>query len=685
MPRIPLPTVGRQVTQGPGSSAPTVTPFNDQSGRQVAQFGAAVQQAGQGLSEVGTHLQNQFDVAAAKEADNLAADVLRSGLGTYLQTQGKAATGDAYDQTFKGLRQKIDAIGKSLKSPNQVAMFRRSVDSRMQDALYKADEHKAKQVLVYAMAETETQANSALRDAVASYGTDESDVHLGTMNRAIDEIADMQGWGADSEQRKALHLKASTDFHSLVIDSLVTDGKLTQAAQHLEQNADEIDPARRAVIDKVVKKATVADKAQRLQRAFSAEGLSTIDSVRKINEMFDNKQLTVEEQDEAVRRVAYNAELQGSLQARASNELLENAKAQVLGGQELTPQQKEALRLARVLDDFNAWSGHGGQHKTSDAGLFTMQKLQEDPTGFGRYNSWDEVFKDLRGQLDDSRLDTVASMWRKWRGIDTSEDALKMDLDLQITRALKDMTLLPEVIAKDKFTPEQTAMVDRFTAAVIDDVNSHVTGRKAGAKDVYDAITRQKRNSLKIGDVPTPVSISPNDELQDGIWSTPFGDVAAEKITPAFRANAKASLLASGRREEDIYDIDIATEFARYATELNKQTQEVKAANLSTGESRLRAFYKGRINTILQQVAVDRQAWAEMELATEANVPAAYPGAMPTAESLHVGVRDYVIEAFGDEMAHFGLSVEQMRRILDKEGNYVPRKQMSTIDQRGPF
>lgn len=671
MPRVPLPSVNPQVASRGQFAAPAITPVNDQTGRQIQQAGAAVQQLGEGVFNIGAHLQTQFDIARAKEADNLAADTIRTELGAYLQTQGKSATGDARKRAFDSMRSKLSALDKSLGSAGQKTLFQRSVSSRMQEAAFRADEHLAKQTMVYNLAETTTQANSELSDAVDNYGNADFDVHKGNMERAIDDVADQKGWAKDSEQRKALHKDAATSLHSLVVDRLVTEGNMTEAAKYLEAHGAEIEPGRRADLQKVVKKATVADRAQRLQREFAAQGMSALDGLNAANVMFDEKKLTVEERDETVRRVAYEADLSYTLQAREANQVLEEAKAQVLGGQALTPQQSDRLVKLGVFDQFTTWSRAGGQHKTSDFGLFTMQKLQEDPSGFSSYNSWDEVYHTLRGELDDTRLDTVASMWRRFKGIDTTEDALKLDLDLQITRALKDMRLVDEVVAGTRMKPDQRARIDRFTAEVVDDVNLHVKNRKAGAADVEAAIQRLKKNSLKVSGVETPLVFVPAESLQTGVWSTQFGDVEASKLTPEVRKNVHDSLTASGRREEDIYEIDIATEFARTLGDLNQQTQDKKAAELATGEKRLRAFYRGRINKILQDTIVDRQAWAEMEYQAGANVPAEYPTGVPTAQSLHYDTSEEIIRQFGDQMAHFGLSITDMRRILDNEAGIV--------------
>ena len=674
MPRVPLPSVNPQTASRGQFVAPAITPVNDQTGRQIQQVGAAVQQAGEGVANIGVHLQTQFDVARAKEADNLAADTIRTELGAYLQTQGKAATGDARKQAFQTIRTKLSALDKSLGTADQKTLFQRSVSSRMQEAAFRADEHLAKQTLVYNLAETTTQANSELRDAVDNYGNDDFAVHKGNMARALDDIADLKGWAKDSAQRKELHQDAATNLHSLVVDRLVTEGSMTDAAKYLADNGAEIEPGRRADLQKVVKKASVADKAQQLQRVFAEKGMSSLDGLSAVNAMFDNKTLTVEERDETVRRIAYESDLHYTLQARESNQMLEEAKAQVLRGQALTPQQTERLSKAGVLDQFTTWSRSGGQHKTSDFGLFTQQKLQEDPSGFAAYNSWDEVYHALRGELDDTRLDTVASMWRRYKGIDTTEDALKLDLDLQVTRALKDMGVVDEVIAGSRMKPDQRAKIDRFTAEVIDDVNQHVKNRKAGAADVEAAIQRLKKNSMKVSGVATPLVLTPEDSLQSGVWSTPFGDVEASKLKPEVRRNIVDSLKAAGRREEDIYDIDVATEFARTVGDMNKETQAQKATDLATGEKRLRAFYRGRINKILQDITVDRQAWQEMERQARATPTTEYPAGVPTAQSLHFSTRDEVIDQFGDQMAHFGLSVDDMRRILDSEAGVPEAK-----------
>lgn len=688
MPRVPLPSVRPQEPQSGRFSAPQVAPVQNAAGQQIQQLGGALQQAGGAAVSIGTHLQQQFDLARAKEADNLASDVFREQMGAYLQTVGKGATGDTRTQTFESIREKLNEIGQSLGTPTQRALFREKVDARMQDALFKADKHEADQVFAYELSESKARAQAFRLDATnADPETDEFTTYHDNMLRELDGVADKLGLPADSAQRVALKLEETTKLHLGMVDRLLTEGKTQEAKTFYADYRDEIAAPAREQVEKTLKTAGVKDEAQTLHLNMLGQGLNPLQILQQSDDLYKSGKISVEVQDDLMRRVASREDFVASTKARAASQMLEQAKAKLLGGEHLSAQETEGLRTAGVLDQLRTWQGNGLTHKTSAAGYMLKQQAENNPeslfSSFRDENgqpSWDVAGKFLRGEMSDEHLGVVYEYWRQWRGLDP-HDATAIDVDLMMTQALRDIGpdaggLGPNFL-KSTPSPTERAKIEAFTLAVQRDVNAHVRGRKAVSKDYEDAIARIKRNALKESGQLVPTKVATSDQLQDGVWATEFGDLPANHAymnpkSPEYRA-VRDALAAEKGGVENVYDIDIATEIKRQIDETNVETQQTRATALVNGEQMLQQIYSSTMSNTLQRLTNQREEWRQMLIDTDQPTVGIPHEEGVSAAELHVGVKENIMRQWGERLAlQYGLTVEQMNKIIDKAGNYKP-------------
>lgn len=704
MPRVPITTVRPQGPPGGGRfSAPGVAPVQSAAGQQIQQAGAAMLRAGGAAVSIGNHLQQQFDLARAKEADNLASDVFRTEMLSYLQTQGKDATGERRSQAFDTIRERLDEIGQSLGTPAQRAMFREKADQRMEDALYKADKHEAQQVLVYEMAESDARATAFLHDAVeADPETDEFDVYRGSMLAELDGIADKMGFEKDSAQRAALKLEKTTALHAGVIDRMLYGQNVAAAREHLAAYGAEVDPKAKQLIEKTIKTAGVKDRAQRLHQDMMQQELPPLQILHAANALFEGGELNVEERDELMSRVARHEDFVSSMKARAATQALEAAKTTLLQGGELSAQDLTRLGTLGVLDQLKTWRAQGLTHKTSDAGfLFKQQARDNAEQLFENFRdekgepSWPVAYRFLRNELDDTDLDVVHEYWRQWRGLEP-QDPVAIDVDLMLLQALRDIGPdaggLAPTFARGTPTPDERAVMDKFKADVTRDVIAHVRGRKAVLKDYDDAIARIRRNALRASGAMVPAKTATQGQLgdDDNVWVTEFGELPVTHAymhpsSDVYKTVARQLATEKGG-VENVYDIDIATEVQRLIVEHNEQNQQLRYTNIERGTQFLQHLYSSKLSRAMQNIVNQREQMRQQLV--EADQPTTgipYEDTMPSASQFHEGLRDEILNAWGEKLAvQYGLTEEQMRAILDKAGNYQVPQTISEVFETFP-
>lgn len=263
LPTIPLDATNRTPAIGTGSD---VTPFQDQTGRELEQAGGALQDAGVAAAR----WQMQIDHAKVQQADNALAAAQEKALhdptSGYLNLLGQDAVNQR-KQVIDNLKQQQDAIANSLDTDRQRNTFALSANARTTAAMASVDQHAAQQTKVYAIGETEQGINQARNDAFhADPGTPQFEVQKGLMLRRVEESMALQGIPADSQQTKERKLAETSHLASLVVGDMLTTDRATEADAYLKKAvaAGEVDPHTQDMLQAQLEHQGDTDKATRL-------------------------------------------------------------------------------------------------------------------------------------------------------------------------------------------------------------------------------------------------------------------------------------------------------------------------------------------------------------------------------------------------------------------------------------
>lgn len=703
MPRVPIFSTTPQIQGPPQFSAPGVAQVRSSAGQQAQDVGAGLQSAGQGVVSIGERLKYHFDLAQAKRADNIAEEVIRNGLLEYTNKLGKDATGEGRRLSFEPIKKKLDELSASLGSPEQRKLFKSSVDQRMSDAAYKADLHESKQVFAFEMAESQVRADGFIASAVnAPPGTDEFDTYRANAIGELNIIANRLGLPVGSEQRNSLIEAKTTELHAKVIDRLLNDKDFEGATRHYQDNLDEISPAVRPKIDEVLQKAGIEDKANKMHQEFLQSGLNPLQMLMAADAYVEGGVISVAERDVLMERAAKHDNFVTTQKARMANDALEVAKNAALQGAELTPQDRVKLSTLGVLDDYLAWQGDGKTNKTSDYGILFKQQAHDSPnTTFGQYNDWPDVFREMRKHLSNADLDVVHAQWRRYKGLDAPEDGVKVEVDLLLRNAMRDMGILP---AEGSNTlngmpnPKERVAIDRFTQDFLTRMSS--SRLPMTYPNALKIINEMKDEAKKLSS-GAPASTTPGPVLQGAIWTLTLKDSAGQDMPvklpvavvnhyrePAMKSIVEQrmeGMIKSGvtpwkARENalaSVTETDIVEMVARYQQDTNATNEADRALARAQGTKMLVGRYRTKLNNTMIDLAQRRQEQEEMLRATGQPVTGLGPemSSPALAYGMHEQVRDELIAQLGQTLAvKYHLTVDEMNQMLDKIAPPAPQR-----------
>lgn len=226
------------------------------------------------MLSLGFTMRDEFDTARIREADNRAADAIRTAMrdprGGYLQKIGREALGGSREQAFAQLDENLRLIDESLTSPAQRQKFQLALQQRMIDAHAAADEHESTQLRVYTIGETKASIEnwaSDITDGVyGDYTSPTFQAAYQTLLHTTDELVALEG-GGEEEARNA-RMKVSTELHTRVIDRYLQDGRGSEAADYFALVRDSMTPQGQDPVARAVARASQKDTAVRLANQF---------------------------------------------------------------------------------------------------------------------------------------------------------------------------------------------------------------------------------------------------------------------------------------------------------------------------------------------------------------------------------------------------------------------------------
>lgn len=322
-----IPTVDLQAANVVPFQAPGVEQMRNAAPEQLQKFGQVTVQAAVAANTIADRIQNEFDDAATKEADNLLSDQLRTSIYDpekgYLSTVGKNAL-DSRKTTIESMNEAKQKVEQTLTTDMQRKMFNQVANRRLQTAMTQVDSHAMQQARVYNVAESKARATASVQDAVANASTwnmkDEEGKATGPYNlyksTAISEmnsLADTMGLAADSSQRKELVLAATTQIATEVVSGMVANDQAAQARDYLKNaiKTKEIDPTKVDQLQNLVKTAGVKDDSLRLSMSLKG-GLK--EQLSSVDQMFKDGKISAEVRDATVQRAEHNYTQRKALQ-----------------------------------------------------------------------------------------------------------------------------------------------------------------------------------------------------------------------------------------------------------------------------------------------------------------------------------------------------------------------------------
>jgi hypothetical protein len=373
-----------------GSMTPVQAPeFQNYTGKQIEQIGQTASTLGQTAFKIGTEIQNKYDDARTKDLFNQAASDIDQVRNDYLTKPGK----DAVD-TYAVYQQKVDDVLKSYadkaENPVQRGMFMTSGSTMARSALSSMNNHQLQQLHEYDLGETKTAVKTKAQAAIAMQGTPKEQIFLDATIAQANQLADMQGYAADSEQRKALISDTHDAIVKGVVDNMLAAGRPSQAKEYLASATKDgrVSEFMHTSLEKLVSTDSAKDTALKL--SLSLKG-SESSQVSQINEMFKNGKLSQEERDFTVQYVEHSFAQRKAADQDYKKTVLGNAQDWILKNPGLPISQMptalyNAAKSEGGLASLDALAGREGKPAEQTKALVVrgqlLQLASQDPDEF---------------------------------------------------------------------------------------------------------------------------------------------------------------------------------------------------------------------------------------------------------------------------------------------------------------
>ena len=378
MPTVPMYDMPTQQINA-GSMTPVQAPeFQNYTGKQIEQIGQTASTLGQTAFKIGTEIQNKYDDARTKDLFNQAASDIDQVRNDYLTKPGK----DAVD-TYAVYQQKVDDVLKSYadkaENPVQRGMFMTSGSTMARSALSSMNNHQLQQLHEYDLGETKTAVKTKAQAAIAMQGTPKEQIFLDATIAQANQLADMQGYAADSEQRKALISDTHDAIVKGVVDNMLAAGRPSQAKEYLASATKDgrVSEFMHTELSSLVQVKSAQDTAARLSQTLPG---SESQKKKKINEMFMSKEIDVTTRDAAIGYIEHDAAQAEQERNKAEKTIIGQAQDWVLQhpGVDITtmpPGMYSALRAIGQLGSMTSLADRLGKPVDENKALVTRGKL----------------------------------------------------------------------------------------------------------------------------------------------------------------------------------------------------------------------------------------------------------------------------------------------------------------------
>lgn len=231
--RLPTPTIPISTQSSGQFASPTVAPAQDFSGQQLQQVGLSLQKAGASASRIGQEVQADLDQGFLLEADAMASEEVRKFVGEYQQRAGLDAI-EAFEDTHKGLKDRLRNLGNTARSPEQRQALDRRLAQRFQDASDRMATHRDRAIKDRAIGGAEAGRLAAVNDYLDSLGNPEDmALHRALAMDRTAELSRMRG--EDGDAARLSMLDTTTRMHIGAAAALLQAGRAQEAETYLNE------------------------------------------------------------------------------------------------------------------------------------------------------------------------------------------------------------------------------------------------------------------------------------------------------------------------------------------------------------------------------------------------------------------------------------------------------------------
>lgn len=431
---VRVPQVSQQAGLSAQIQAPGVAPVQDQTGRQLQQFGRGLEIAGQGAQRLGDEITESEDNARIKEADALFADYVRGALNPndgYRSRLGKDA-GEGYKQVQQDIADKRKFLAGTLRNDRQRQLFDQTAQVRVGQAQGVIDGHAAQQTRVYEMAETAASIEGRKADYQASLGDPNAmALHMQLLRNDVADLAEMNGRGP--KEAKRMLLEQETAMHGAALDGFIGAGETASARDYFRAYEGSMEVGARERARSIISKAELGDRAQSLLMKHADKSL--LDVIELSDKEHAAGKISDKVRAEWVRRAESRTLVtRRETSIREANALQQAQEMIALGP--LPPDVQQELEDTDQQWKLDAWVAGDGAWKTTPYGF--KQYLTVTDGELAEFKSAEEVFSTYRAEMSDRDL---GGMVARWKGVQVAigkaaglsdEDALKINRDKQL-------------------------------------------------------------------------------------------------------------------------------------------------------------------------------------------------------------------------------------------------------------
>lgn len=446
------PSVSQNPNQQGWYEAPQATPFRNYAPAQIAAAGEGIERLGRGTQALGSSIQHEVDSARLKERSNMLSDATRTAMTKFAALKGKAAY-DGQAEIMAELEDSRRSIEGGLENEYQRAHFSALADDTLSRTKASITEHAGNELRSYQVGESKARHEAAAADAVLAVqrNDDQSGQDL-ALSRSImlqeaNALADLAQLPADSAQRKQLQMDSTTQFHQVVIEQLINDGRTNEARSWLGAHKAEIDVKQKQQLEDTVKRAGVNDESTRLQMqllappdAATVEGWglqdptkaplserwmherevrlqTSVKALDKVDELFKNGQITAEVRDATRSRIFSQNDAGDRLEADRRMQVRTEAEKWLTDN----PGQPVRSLPAATYNSLEYFGLLGEMHGFADSQRYTtdpaaLEEAMGLPDFVLRSISHAQLRERYRGRLNDGDLAKVEALQAKALG-----------------------------------------------------------------------------------------------------------------------------------------------------------------------------------------------------------------------------------------------------------------------------